>query len=79
MPPTFLCSQLFSFYPTPGHDLGKLVGAVSLITEGFELADVGVSVKRAITGGTGRFQRAGGEVEQELLGFSEQMGISLRR
>ena len=48
------------------------------ITEGFELADAGVSVKRAIIGGTDRFQRAKGEARQTLLGISEQMGVSLQ-
>ncbi len=71
-------TQLFSFYHTPGYDPGKLAGAVSLVTEGFELADVGVPVERAITGGTGRFQRAGSEAEQELLGISQQMAVTLR-
>jgi hypothetical protein len=52
--------------------------SASLVTERFELADVGVSVKGAITGGTGRFQHAGGEAEQELLGISEQIAVSLR-
>lgn len=71
-------TQLFYFYRTPGHDPDKLAGAVSLVTEGFELADVGVPVKRAITDGTWRYQRAGGEVEQELLGISQQMAVILR-
>ena len=71
-------TQLFSFYPKPGYDPNKLGEAASLVTEGFELADVGVPVKRAITGGTQQFQRAKGEARQTLLGISEQFGVSLK-
>jgi len=35
-------------------------------------------IKRAITGGTGQYQMARGEVTQALLGFTEQMGVNLR-
>lgn len=76
--PVVNTTQLFSFYRTPGHDAGKLANARSLITEGFELADVGVPISRAITGGTGRFRTASGESRQLLLGLSEQLGVSLR-
>jgi len=71
-------TQLFSFYDLPGYDPSKLMKAISIVTEGFELVDIGVPIKRAITGGTGKFKRANGEAEQELLAISEQLGVSLR-
>ena len=58
--------------------LGKQAGDRTVVTEGYELADVGVPVKRAITGGTGRFRSAGGEQVQRLLGFGGSNGVKLR-
>jgi hypothetical protein len=58
--------------------LGKQAGDRTVVTEGYELADVGVPVKRAITGGTGRFRSAGGEQVQRLLGFGASNGVKLR-
>jgi hypothetical protein len=48
-----------------------------IVTNGFELADLNVPAARAITGGTGAFSNASGEQIQELLGFTEQMGVNL--
>lgn len=39
---------------TQVYDLGDAPGDVTLVSEGYELADVNESVQRAITGGTGR-------------------------
>jgi hypothetical protein len=50
----------------------------TVITDGFEIADLNTSVSRAITGGTGEFVNASGQQAQELLGFTEQMGVNLR-
>lgn len=58
--------------------LGKQAGDRTVVTEGYELADVGVPVKRAITGGTGRSRSAGGEQVQRLLGFGATNGVKLR-
>jgi hypothetical protein len=58
--------------------LGDRAGDRTVVTEGYELADVGVPVKRAITGGTGRFRSAGGEQVQRLLGFGASNGVKLR-
>jgi hypothetical protein len=63
---------------TQTYNFGPGVGAVTLITEGFELADTGVAVVRAVIGGTGPFRGAWGEQRQTLLGFTEQMGVNLR-
>jgi hypothetical protein len=76
--PVVNTTQLFSFYKTQGYDPAKLSNATSVVTEGFEMVEVGVPVTRAITGGTGRFNRTRGEVKQTLLGYSEAFGVSLR-
>ncbi len=49
----------------------------TVVTNGFELADIGAPVTRAITGGTGNFAAVQGEQTQTLLGFTEQMGVNL--
>lgn len=49
----------------------------TIITDGFELVDIDVPFTRAITGGTGEYRSARGELEQVLLGFTEQMGVNL--
>jgi hypothetical protein len=49
----------------------------TIVTNGFEIADLNVPAARAITGGTGEFSAASGEQTQELLGFTEKMGVNL--
>ncbi|MGH3114817.1 MAG: hypothetical protein ACRDOP_15255 [Gaiellaceae bacterium] len=68
--PIVVTTQLYS--------LGKQAGVRTLVTEGYELANVGVAIKRAITGGTGHFRSAGGEQVQRLLGFGATNGVKLR-
>jgi hypothetical protein len=63
-------SQLYSFGQTPGEAM--------LSSDGYELADVGVEVTRAITGGTGSFIGAGGEARQILLGLNATEGVNLQ-
>ena len=63
-------SQLYSFGDTPGEAM--------LSSDGYELADVGVEVTRAITGGTGSFVGAGGEARQILLGLNATEGVNLQ-
>jgi hypothetical protein len=63
-------SQLYSFGATPGEAM--------ISSDGYELADVGVEVARAITGGTGSFVGAGGEARQILLGFNATEGVNLQ-
>ncbi len=53
-------------------------GDVTITSEGYESSEINKEIKRAITGGTGQYQMARGEVTQELLGFTEQMGVNLR-
>ncbi len=50
----------------------------SLISEGYEFADVNVEVLRGITGGTGPFMFARGQAAQTLLGFNATGGVDLR-
>ena len=52
-------------------------GGGIIITDGFELADIGVEGIRAITGGTGDFVGVSGTQAQTLLGFTAQMGVNL--
>ncbi len=63
---------------TQVYDFGEEVGAKSIITEGFELSDIGVAGQRAITGGTGSYGRARGTMTQTLIGFNETMGVNLQ-
>jgi hypothetical protein len=60
------------------YDFGEIPGDKTIISEGYELVDFNVAVKRAITGGTGKYLFARGEAKQALLGFNESMGVSLR-
>lgn len=47
-----------------------------LITQGTELADVGVENARPITGGKGIFAQMDGVVSQTLLGFSDHFSVN---
>ena len=49
-----------------------------LIAHGPELADVDVSVARAVTGGTGDYANAPVEIRQTLLGMSDGYGVRLQ-
>ncbi len=49
-----------------------------IITQGTELADVGVANIRPITAATGAFDGAGEVMEQTLLGFNTHMGVQTR-
>lgn len=68
--PLVITHQLF--------DLGRRPGEMTLCTDGIELVDVNVPVLRAVTGGTGRFVNAGGQVEQVFLGTNVTLGVNLR-
>lgn len=60
------------------YDLGEVPGGATLVTDGYELIDLNVAVQRAITGGTGQYRNARGEVAQQLLGFNQTHGVDLR-
>ena len=61
--PIVITHQLFNF--------GKKYGVKTITTDGLELADFSETIKRAITGGTGRFKRARGEQIQTLEGLNQ--------
>jgi hypothetical protein len=63
---------------TQTYQFDEEYGNATLVSDGYELADVNEQVKRAITGGTGPYALARGEVTQELLGLTEQMRVNLR-
>lgn len=60
------------------YDLGDELGNETLVTDGYELADLNVAIQRAITGGTGQYAQARGEAFQELLGLNATEGVNLR-
>jgi hypothetical protein len=49
----------------------------TVITDGFEIVDFEAPVSRAITGGTGEYRSASGEMVQVLHGFTDAMGVNL--
>ena len=49
-----------------------------LISQGPELADVDVSVTRAVTGGTGDYADAPDEIRETLLGMTDGYGVRLQ-
>lgn len=59
------------------YNFGQELGNNTLVSDGWEIADVGVPVARAITGGTGRYSNAGGEAVQKFLGFNTSEGVNL--
>jgi hypothetical protein len=67
--PMVVTTQLYNF--------GETLGAETLVSEGYELADVGVAIDRAITGGTGQHTGAYGVAHQTLLGLNASEGVNL--
>ena len=67
--PWVVTTQLYNF--------GTEAGDATLVTEGYEIADVGVTTERAISAGTGPFANARGEGEQVFLGFNASEGVNL--
>lgn len=53
-------------------------GGDILITQGPELAQTDVEIVRAVTGGTGDYAYAPGEIRQTLLGMSDGYGVRLQ-
>jgi hypothetical protein len=68
--PMVVSTQIYNF--------GETLGAEMLVTDGYELADIGVAIDRAITGGTGQYLGAYGEAHQTFLGFNASEGVNLR-
>jgi len=59
-------------------DLGEKFGQHSITTEGYELVDMNTPIRRAVTGGTGKFRHIRGQSTQEFLGFNPSFGVKLR-
>lgn len=68
--PWVVSHQLYDFGSTPGRR--------SIATDGYETPEVGVPINRAVTGGTGEFSEARGEMTQVFLGFNASNGITLK-
>jgi hypothetical protein len=67
--PWVVTTQLYNFGDTFGTD--------TLVSEGYEIADVGKVITRAISGGTGDHLGAQGQLSQTLLGFNASEGVNL--
>ncbi len=76
--PVVMTTQHYDFYKDPGFEENKRSSTRNLVSDGYELIDVGVPSKRAITGGTGRFNDASGQATQVLLGMNANDGVNLR-
>jgi hypothetical protein len=63
---------------TQVYNFGGEFGDATLITDGYEVADMNVLSERAITGGTGPFTGASGAGAQTLLGYNATEGVDLR-
>lgn len=68
--PWVVTHQLYDFDPTPGE--------ASFTTDGVELVDIDVAIKRAITGGTGPYKSMRGEAVQTMIGINSSDGVNLR-
>lgn len=68
--PWVVSTQVFNF--------GGKAGPKSIVTDGFEIVDLGEIVERAIVGGTGIYSTARGHQEQEVLGFNPTMAPNSR-
>ncbi len=78
--PWVISTQQLDFYQRSGWDPQRErdFGYRTLVTEGYELADIGKPVNRAISGGTGRYAKARGQVVQTFLGFGPGMSVKQR-
>lgn len=68
--PWVITTQVFQFGDGLSHD--------TIVSDGYEIADVNVPFSRAITGGSGQYAAARGEQVQEVLGFTESMAMNMR-
>ncbi len=78
--PWVISTQQLDFYERSGWDPQRErdFGYRTLVTEGYELVDIGKPVKRAVSGGTGRYAKARGQVVQTFLGFGPGMSVKQR-
>jgi hypothetical protein len=75
--PWVISTQNFDFYDFTGYheNQNRQFGKRMITTEGYELVDIDKVVKRAITGGTGRYNVTRGEHRQSSLGLGQFIGI----
>lgn len=52
-------------------------GGGIVVTDGFEIVDIGVESVRSISSGTGEFTAVNGTQAQTVLGFTDTMGVNL--
>ena len=78
--PWVITTQHYDLYSPYDHGYGpdKAGTRMNLVTDGYELVDIGVAGQRPITGGTGPFRRASGQADQTLLGHNASEGVNLR-
>ena len=76
--PWVITTQHYDFYEESGFAPDKQSTQFNLVSDGYELVDIDVPGERAITGGTGPFQRASGQAVQILLGHNVSEGVNLR-
>lgn len=62
---------------TQTYNFGSADGEATIVSDGHEVADLGVAIDRAVIGGTGPFAGAGGTATQSLLGFNVVEGVNL--
>jgi hypothetical protein len=59
------------------YNFGDVLGAETIVTDGFELIDTGIAIERAITGGTGQYANVDGTMQQTFLGMNASEGVNL--
>lgn len=62
---------------TQTYNFGSVDGEATIVSDGHEVADIGVTIDRAVIGGTGPFADAGGTATQSLIGFNVIEGVNL--
>ena len=62
---------------TQVYDLGDAAGEESVVTHGYETPE-SFAIMRAITGGSGKYSNARGEMTQTFMGFNGALGVTLQ-
>ena len=68
--PWVISEQIYSF--------GKEAGSETVVSHGYEIVDVNKPVLRAVTGGTGPYVDARGQVSQVLLAVTDLHSVTIR-
>lgn len=75
--PWVVSTQIYDFFDSPGYEEGKTAGWHTVVSEGYEIADVGKIARRAISGASGRASDVGDDMLQMLIGFNASGGVDL--